>query len=117
MNLDLVTASYASYRPGMRVPVATSMGKYPVFQHARVRGVEAVGRVPADGRAAVGGAARVYLHCLYKRQGRLWRELTDLVTCYPGAPLVLLCWESPLVAPTVAATAAGLPSGSRRSTA
>ncbi len=32
------------------------------------------------------------------RQSHLWSELADISLCYPEAPLVLLCWETPRLA-------------------
>ena len=99
MNLDLLTSSYATYTPGMGVPVGTSIGRHPAFRGGHeIDTLKPFGifRVMDDEPVEV--QARAYRARLNRRQGRLWQELTELADAYPGTPLVLLCWCRPEVA-------------------
>jgi hypothetical protein len=75
ITAELVTASYWSYRPGMGVPVRTSVGKHKDYAHAE----EALSLAPWGVfktlvNLPLPEQAERYKASLMKRQDRIWRE-------------------------------------------
>ena len=92
---DLVTASYRSYRVEMGVPLATSIGKNKNFSHApEVRSLMPWGVFRVLDHLPVEEQAKAYRASLWRRQHRVYRDLAEVAECYPGQPLVILCWCS-----------------------
>jgi hypothetical protein len=90
----LMTGRYQTWRPGLGVPIRSTVGAPKFWRHGRlvfVRQLAPWGLLSPTMDDAT--ARRIYVDRLNVRAGDVVAELAGIARAYPGQPLVVLCFE------------------------